>query len=84
MNFTFVRCKGRLYLNRLFSKRILGWGILGLWFFLIIYNADKNYKIRDYIKNIVEASEFIEKEYVSIDDIDIRFPKNKEFNMHFC
>ncbi len=33
LNFTFVRCKGRLYLNRLFSKRILGWGILGLWFF---------------------------------------------------
>ena len=78
LKFSFVRSKGRLYINNLFSKRIIGWAMLAFWFMVIIYIANKNYKIWDYIKNTVEASEFIENEYVSVDDIDIRFPKDKK------
>lgn len=78
LNIRIRRIKGRFYLNRLFSKRILGWGILAVWFLIILYTADKNYKIWDYIKNNVEASAFIENEYVSVDDIQIKFPKDKK------
>lgn len=51
--------------------------IVFVWMFGIFGAADYNFRILSYIENQLEASEFIEQNYVNPLDVSIRFPNNK-------
>lgn len=51
--------------------------VFAVWTFGIVCTADDNFQISDYIKNQLEASEFIEENYVNPLSIDITFPDDK-------
>lgn len=43
----------------------------------ILVRADNSFELFDYVRNQIQASNFIEEEYVSPDSVSIDFPENK-------
>lgn len=68
---------GKFSINKLLFHQLPKFLFCAAWIFLI-YETDKNYKIFEYVKNNIEASNFIENEYVNAKEINIRFPENKK------
>ena len=52
-------------------------GIMLFWFIMIINAADEKFQVFDFVKNQLEASEFIEQEYVDAKNVNITFPAEK-------
>jgi phosphoglycerol transferase len=54
------------------------WGILCIvWLAILILNADKKFKVYEFIKSQLDSSTFIEEEYVDANDVNIVFPEQK-------
>lgn len=73
------RLQGRLHLNKItqtLSNR--RWLLPTAWFLTLIIIANINYQFFDYIKSSVQTSDFIENEFVDINEITIKFPKEKK------
>lgn len=51
--------------------------IILFWLGIIVNAADEKFNVYDFVKNQIEASEFIEKEYVDVAKVDITFPEKK-------
>lgn len=54
------------------------WGALILfWFMMIVNAADEKFNVYDFVLNQIQASEFIENEYVNAAEVNITFPEEK-------
>lgn len=57
---------------------VVVWGALILiWFAMIVNAADEKFDVYDFMINQIQASEFIENEYVDAAEADIIFPEEK-------
>ena len=63
-----------------FPLRLTGmlWAaIILFWLAIIVNTADEKFQVYDFVRNQIEASEFIENEYVDAADVNITFPAEK-------
>lgn len=52
-------------------------GVIGIWFAVLLFQADSHFGVFSYIKSQMMASTLIADEYVSPNDVTIRFPEEK-------
>lgn len=52
-------------------------GIILFWLVIIVNAADEKFNVYDFIRDQLEASEFIENEYVDAALVEIKFPEEK-------
>lgn len=52
-------------------------GLAFFWIVLIVNAADEKFSVYDFVKNQIEASEFIENEYVDAGTATVTFPEKK-------
>lgn len=78
LNIKLFRYQNRLDFNNIISCEFPKWLLIAVWLVGIIYEAEDNYQIFNYINNNIKASSFIENEYVDANKIDIVFPEKKK------
>lgn len=79
LNFRLCRLRRRLHINKIttvFSRR--RWILPTSWLLILIIITNINYQLLDFIKSSVQTSDFIENEFVDIEEIAIKFPEEKK------
>lgn len=79
LHFKLFKLRGRLHINNithLFSKS--RWILPTAWFVILIIITNINYQLFDYIKSSIQTSDFIENEFVDIEEIAVKFPEEKK------